>query len=157
MNIGDSVTISYLKGEISFSDYANIIENQNLKNEFSGESVIEYATPQPQPQPTSSTQSAIEHTEQKSKRSIDKIPSLNNYFDSDDDMDEEIWKDFDIGTLNFDKFIDGNSKGATHDEPSTSASSRSTQPSTGLRKQKKKLKSEDEADVKSKRRVSETF
>lgn len=40
--MADPVTLSYLKGEITFEDYANIIENQNLKSELLNETVIEY-------------------------------------------------------------------------------------------------------------------
>jgi hypothetical protein len=39
--MGDPITISYLKGEITFEHYANIIENQNLRNELLNESVVE--------------------------------------------------------------------------------------------------------------------
>ena len=41
--MADPITISYLKGEITFEHYANIIENQNLRNELLNESVIEHA------------------------------------------------------------------------------------------------------------------
>jgi hypothetical protein len=37
----DPITISYLKGEITFEQYANIIENQNLRNELLNENIIE--------------------------------------------------------------------------------------------------------------------
>jgi hypothetical protein len=32
--MSDPMRISYLKGEISFEDYANFIENENLKDEL---------------------------------------------------------------------------------------------------------------------------
>ena len=37
----DPITISYLKGEITFEHYANIIENQNFRNELLNENFIE--------------------------------------------------------------------------------------------------------------------
>jgi hypothetical protein len=87
--------------------------------------------------------------------------NINNNNTNNDDDEDEIWRNFDIGTLDFNKFIDSN---YTDNEESNSAFSSknkfpkqfpSTQsPSTSGRKRRKDVNSDDDlAEIKSKRRV----
>jgi tetratricopeptide (TPR) repeat protein len=149
MNAGDPLTISYLKGEISFSDYANIIENQNLKNELFSDNVIEYASTSGIGLGVVASTSSDSDKHKKKTKDNKPMTSLDDYLDTDDEMDDEIWQDFDIGTLNFDMFIDSNNKSTDEEPPSTSTLNSRTRDNS---KRRKSLKTDDKADVKSKRR-----
>ena len=76
-----------------------------------------------------------------------------NEFDFDDvdleDTNDDLWDDFDVGTLNFDKFIEKSDN--QKDKPSTSKTAASFKEPPS---RKRRRDDDDLAELKSKRRVS---
>ena len=72
----------------------------------------------------------------------------------EDDDDDEIWKNFDIGTLDFNKFIDSNYMDNDESNKKTKFPQQLPMTSAGSRKKRTEMTSDDDlAEIKSKRRV----
>ncbi|RNA00852.1 general transcription factor 3C polypeptide 3 [Brachionus plicatilis] len=101
----DALTISYLKGEITFQEYENLIENQHFKNELmlnhsnllDPVATVEVTTTEA----TTSTQA--QSPTKKPKKKNNDSSNIEDFIEDFDDTSQ--WNDFDLETLNFDKFL----------------------------------------------------
>ena len=202
----DPITISYLKGEITFEHYANIIENQNLRNELLNENFIENSiiideskTPgklalevvfdvkfliihrldtktESSNKFKSSSSKKLERIfggtskEQTTVKKVNfnadiasNVENNNEMEDIEEEDDDEIWRNFDVGTLDFNKFID--SSYMDNEDSQNAMSSKNTRfpkqlpmtPMSSMSRKKRKeaaASDEDLAEIKSKRRVT---
>ena len=195
--LSNSPTLLFLQGQISFQDYQNYVENQQVQNELvnqnelvasneveiSADGISSEVSNSLLTAPRTSGYKRLKSVSEssgsvgakkKAKASEDDIEALIEMevqaaMDDSDDEYEAIeendeatrWKDFDIETLNFDKFISDYSarstSGDSADENGKSSPSKSkSKPppmSGGFGKRKKGDSNADPSELRTKRRV----
>lgn len=148
----DTLTISYLKGEITFQEYENLIENQHFKNELllnnsnllDPISTVEVSTTASIPSTSAQTVSPTKNPKKKNNEFFSE--NIEDFMEDFDDTSQ--WNDFDIETLNFDKFL--------KDHQITSIKSGENESNSELTKKsfvkRRKDEAEDPLELRAKRR-----
>ncbi|CAF0989946.1 unnamed protein product [Brachionus calyciflorus] len=138
-------------GEITFQEYETLIENQHFRNELmlNQSGLIDATTEITTTLPSTSTETQTQQQQHKFKTKSSQLNSsnLDEYIEDFDDTSQ--WNDFDIETLNFDKFLKDHQ---INNLNQSEIENEGVQDSSKKPIKRKKEENEDPVELKAKRR-----